>query len=243
MIGSDAALHLPSKENGYALLKVGPRDLDQFRCFYVSAPFVVPKRVVNLNKTVDVSFSQPRALTWAYQPLTDTDSAALAVADEPDEPDEFLYHDDGFRKKKLVDVIRESLLANPARPPHQIWLPPLEVSQPMDVLVGAWRGKPWNVDYGQNPGLVFPVGVVDIPEDHIQRVHAMDAEMDNIMVVATAQRGKSTTMMSLMTSAALMYRPERVTFFCIGASLYPVEELPHVASVVSQTDGEGVREP
>jgi type VII secretion protein EccCb len=64
--------------------------------------------------------------------------------------------------------------------------------------------------------------------------------MDNIMVVATAQRGKSTTMMSLMTSAALMYRPERVTFFCIGASLYPVEELPHVASVVSQTDGEGV---
>jgi type VII secretion protein EccCa/type VII secretion protein EccCb len=240
VIGSDAALHLPSKENGYALLKVGPRDLDQFRCFYVSAPFVVPKRVVNLNKTVDVSFSQPRALTWAYQPLTDTDSAALAVADEPDEPDEFLYHDDGFRKKKLVDVIRESLLANPARPPHQIWLPPLEVSQPMDVLVGAWRGKPWNVDYGQNPGLVFPVGVVDIPEDHIQRVHAMDAEMDNIMVVATAQRGKSTTMMSLMTSAALMYRPERVTFFCIGASLYAVEELPHVASVVSQTDAEGV---
>lgn len=46
--------------------------------------------------------------------------------------------------------------------------------------------------------------------------------------------------MSLITSAALMYRPERVTFFCIGASLYPVEELPHVASVVSQTDKEGV---
>jgi type VII secretion protein EccCa/type VII secretion protein EccCb len=240
VIGSDAALHLPSKENGYALLKVGPRDLDQFRCFYVSAPFVVPKRVVNVNKTVDVSFSQPRTFTWAYQPLTEADSAALAVADEPDEPDEFLYHDDGFRKKKLVDVIREALLANPARPPHQIWLPPLEISQPMDALVGAWRGKPWHVDYGQNPGLVFPVGVVDIPEEHIQRVHAMDAEMDNIMVVATAQRGKSTTMMSLMTSAALMYRPERVTFFCIGASLYPVEELPHVASVVSQTDAEGV---
>ncbi|EUA56715.1 ftsK/SpoIIIE family protein [Mycobacterium xenopi 4042] len=44
--------------------------------------------------------------------------------------------------------------------------------------------------------------------------------------MATAQRGKSTTLMTLMTSAALMYRPERVTFFCIGASLYPVEELP-----------------
>ncbi|EUA43679.1 ftsK/SpoIIIE family protein [Mycobacterium xenopi 3993] len=60
------------------------------------------------------------------------------------------------------------------------------------------------------------------------------------MVVATAQRGKSTTLMTLMTSAALMYRPERVTFFCIGASLYPVEELPHVAGVVSLNDTEGV---
>ncbi|MGH3523636.1 MAG: type VII secretion protein EccCb, partial [Mycobacterium sp.] len=68
----------------------------------------------------------------------------------------------------------------------------------------------------------------------------IDAEMDNAMVVATAQRGKSTTLMTLMTSAALMYRPERVTFFCVGAALYPVEELPHVAGVVSLNDSEGV---
>ena len=113
VIGSDAALHLPSKENGYALLKVGPRDLEQFRCFYVSAPFVVPKQVVNVNTTVAVSFSQPRSYTWAYQPLSEADSEALAVADEPDEPDEFLFHSDGFRKKKLVDVIRESLVSHP----------------------------------------------------------------------------------------------------------------------------------
>jgi type VII secretion protein EccCb len=68
----------------------------------------------------------------------------------------------------------------------------------------------------------------------------VQAEMDNVMVVATAQRGKSTALMTLMTSAALMYRPERVTFFCIGAALYPVEELPHVVSVVSLNDSEGV---
>ena len=240
VIGSDSALHLPSKENGYALLKVGPRDLEQFRCFYVSAPFVVPKRPVNVNNTVALSFSQPRSFTWAYQPLSESDSAALAVADEPEEPDEFLFHSDGFRKKKLVDVVRESLVSHPARPPHQIWLPPLEVSEPVDTLVARWRGRRWDVDYGQNPGLVFPLGIVDIPEEHLQRVHAVDAEMDNVMVVATAQRGKSTTLMTLMVSAALMYRPERVTFFCVGASLYPVEELPHVVSVVSQTDAEGV---
>jgi type VII secretion protein EccCa/type VII secretion protein EccCb len=240
VIGSDAALHLPSKENGYALLKVGPRDLEPFRCFYLSAPFVLPKKVVNVNRTIDVSFSQPRPLTWEYQPLSAEDTAALAVADEPDEPDEFLFHADGFRKKKLLDVIRESLISHPARLPHQIWLPPLEVSEQVDALVAYWRSKPWHVDYGQNPGLVFPLGIVDIPDEHAQRVHVIDAEMDNIMVVATAQRGKSTTLMTLMTSAALMYRPERVTFFCIGAALYPVEDLPHVAGVVSLNDGEGV---
>ena len=99
VIGSDAALHLPSKENGYALLKVGPRDLEPFRCFYLSGPFVVPKKVA-VNSTVDVSFSQPRPLTWEYQPLSDEDNAALAVADESEEPDEFLFHSDGFRRRR-----------------------------------------------------------------------------------------------------------------------------------------------
>ncbi|GBE64050.1 type VII secretion protein EccC [Mycobacterium sp. MFM001] len=239
VIGSDAALHLPSKENGYALLKVGPRDLEQFRCFYVSAPFVLPRKTDRMSRTVDVSFSKPRLLTWEYQPLSAEDSAAL-VSDEPEQADEFLFDSDGFRKKKLVDVVRESLISHPARPPHEIWLAPLDVSEPIDALVSRWRGKPWTVDYGQNTGLVVPVGVVDIPEDHAQRVHVIDAETDNVMVVATAQRGKSTTLMTLIVSAALMYRPERVTFFCIGASLYPVDDVPHVASVVSLTDSEGV---
>ncbi len=239
VIGSDAALHLPSKENGYALLKVGPRELEQFRCFYVSAPFVIPKKVV-ADSSIALSFSRPRSLSWEFQPLTEDDSRALAEPEPIVEPDEFLYHADGFKKKKLLDVIRESLSAHPMRPPHRIWLPPLEFSDPVDSLVERWRGKPWWVDYGQNPGLVFPIGIEDIPEEHVQRVHLVDAEMDNVIVVATAQRGKSTTLMTLIAAGALMYRPERVTFFCIGAALHPVETVPHVAGVVSVTDAEGV---
>jgi type VII secretion protein EccCb len=86
---------------------------------------------------------------------------------------------------------------------------------------------------------VFPVGIEDFPAEHAQRVLTVDVEMDNVMVVATAQRGKSTTLMTLITAAALMYRPERVAFLCIGASLFPVEEIPHVAGVVSLSDSEG----
>ena len=239
VIGSDAALHLPSKENGYALLKAGPRELERFRCFYVSAPFVVPKKAAIADTAVALDFSAPRRLTWEYQPLSEEDARALTDVDQTQDPDEFLYHPDGFRKMKLLDVIRDSLASNPARPPHPIWLPPLEVSRTADELVGLLRGKPWWVDYGDNPGLVFPIGIEDFPEDHAQRVHCIDAEMDNVMVVATAQRGKSTTLMTLITAAALMYTPQRVSFFCIGASLHPVEDIPHVAGVVSVTDTEG----
>ena len=184
VIGSDAALHLPSKENGYALLKVGPRDLEQFRCFYVSAPFVVPKRAVNVNKTVAVSFSQPRAYTWAYQPLSESDSAALAVADEPEEPDEFLFHADGFRKKKLVDIIRESLVSHPrahrTRSGSRLWK---SANRSMRWWPAGAASHGMSTT-GRTPAWCFRSGIVDIPEEHDQRVHAIDAEMDNIMVVA-----------------------------------------------------------
>ncbi len=201
VIGSDAALHLPSKEAGYGLLKVGPRELEQFRCFYVSAPFVVPKKVVATDTTVDVSFTQPRPLTWEYQPLSAEDNAALAQADAPEEPDEFLYHADGFKKKEAAR--RHPGVADIA--PGPCAAPDLASAvgsqRARGCLVERWRGgKPWWVDYGQNPGLVIPVGIEDFPEDHAQRVHIIDAEMDNIMVVATAQRGKSTTLMTLITS-------------------------------------------
>ena len=240
VIGSDAALHLPSKENGYALLKVGPRDLEPFRCFYVSAPFVLPKKAVNVSKTVDVSFSQPRPLTWEYQPLSDEDNAALAVAEAPEEPDEFLFHADGFRKKKLLDVIRESLISHPARLPHQIWLPPLEVSEQVDALVRVLARQALARRLRAEPG----AGVPDRDRGHSRRTTPSGCTSSTPRWTTswwsgTAQRGKSTTLMTLMTSAALMYRPERVTFFCIGAALYPVEELPHVAGVVSLNDTEG----
>lgn len=154
---------------------------------------------------------------------------------------EFLYYDDGFKKKKIVDVLRESLYNVPHRSPRRPWLAPLEDPEPVDRLVAAYRGKPWHVDYGQNPGLMFPVGVMDIPEESQQVVHAVDALRSNIIVVGAKQRGKTTTLMALMCSAATMYTPERVTFFCIGgATMAQIGSLPHVTDIVSPKDAEGI---
>lgn len=241
VIGSDAAYHLPSKENGFGLLKVGPRDLEPFRCFYLSAPFVVPK-TKEVAETVDMTLTKPRLYNWQFQPLDAADATALEAAAAVDaEPDEFLYYDDGFKRKKIVDVLRESLHNVPHRSPRRPWLEPLEDPEPIDVLVAGYRGKPWHVDYGQNPGLMFPVGVMDIPEESKQVVHAVDALRSNVIVVGAKQRGKTTTLMTLMCSAATMYSPARVTFFCIGgATLAQAASLPHVTDIVSPKDAEGI---
>ncbi|MGO9510326.1 MAG: type VII secretion protein EccCa [Mycobacterium sp.] len=241
VIGSDAAYHLPSKENGFALLKVGPRDLEPFRCFYLSAPFVVPKSK-RVHRTVDMTLTKPGLYNGQYQPLDAADAAALEAAAAVDaEPDEFLYHDDGFKKKKVVDVLRESLQHVPHRSPRRPWLEPLEDPEPVDVLVTGFRGKPWQVEYGRNAGLMFPIGVMDIPEESQQIVYAIDALRSNIMVVGAKQRGKTTALMTLMCSAATMYSPKRVTFFCVGgATLAQIGSLPHVTDIVSPQDGEGI---
>lgn len=88
---------------------------------------------------------------------------------------------------------------------------------------------------------MFPVGVMDIPEESQQVVHAVDALRSNIIVVGAKQRGKTTTLMALMCSAATMYTPERVTFFCIGgATMAQIGSLPHVTDIVSPKDAEGI---
>lgn len=242
VIGSDAAYNLPSKENGYGLLKVGPRELLPFRCFYLSAAFVLPKAKRDAAKTVDMLLTEPRLFNHEYQPLSDADTQALEeVASAEEEPDEFLYHTDGFKKMKIVDVLRETLIATDRQAPHKPWLPPLEVSAPVDELVRRYRGKPWDVDYGNNDGLVVPIAMEDIPEDARQEVYSVELLRSNVAIASAKGRGKTTTLMTLMCSAALMYTPARITFFCVGgATLYAVEGLPHVAEIVAPTDTEGV---
>ena len=85
-----------------------------------------------------------------------------------------------------MDVIRESLASHPTRPPHQIWLPPLEVSRGHRRIGSALAGQALACRLRHNPGLTFPIGIEDIPEDHAQEVYILDAQMDNVMVVGAA---------------------------------------------------------
>lgn len=242
VIGSDAAFHLPSAENGHALLKVGPSDLQPFRCFYMSADFVLPKSE-QTAQTVDMLLRKPRKYTWEHVPLDAEDTAALeAAAAAEAEPDEFLYHDEKqTRRKLIIDVVGESVIAGGSVAPHEPWLPPLEFPERIDALVEKFRGKPWYEDYGNNRGLTLPFAMVDLPEQAKQLVHSVDALRQNVIVVGAKQRGKTNTLMTLICSAAMLYPPSKVQFYCIGkANLQPLLALPHVAGTVSVKNAEAV---
>ena len=86
------------------------------------------------------------------------------------EPAPFPWHRASCRRRSSTRSWT-SLRATGARPPRQLWLPPLDKSAAADELVRWFRGKPWDVDYGKNPGLAFPIGIEDRPRQHRQDVH------------------------------------------------------------------------
>ncbi|MDG4667962.1 type VII secretion protein EccCa [Mycobacterium sp. 236(2023)] len=245
-IGSSVAAHLPEKgAEGTAYLRVAQREPREFRFFYSSAEYI--------PTTEDEVAAPVRAGTWFDpRPFTvdeavDIDnSLATPVAPPTPEvaPQPTAPAVGAARKNPLVvDVLIDSLQAAGVGPPRQLWLPPLGDPPPADDLVLRYRGKPWDVDYGDNPGLKMPVALEDRPREHRQDVFCLDLLSDNAMIVAAPTRGATTTVMTMIATGALLYRPERVQFYCIAASgpqLAAVADLPHVASVVPVFDTEGV---
>ena len=103
-------------------------------------------------------------------------------------------------------------------PPRQLWLPPLGIRRPPMIWWLRYRGRPWDVDYGDNPGLVLPVALEDRPREHRQDVFCLDVLSDNALIIGAPKRGATTALMTMITTGALMYRPERVQFYCVAAS-------------------------
>lgn len=249
--GTDAAYRaIPAEEGGHGLLKVGERDLVPYRCFFLSADFEVPPEETEEQSTVEVAFEKPRPLTATYQAMPGLDEM-LAAAEPKEQPARYLDREDGATllaeddprpKMRVLDVLRRSLIDSDQERPPAIWLDPLEEPEPVDELVAKWRGRPWYEDYGNNEGLFLLAGIEDISFRCTQKVHALDVGRDNVMVVGTKGMGKTTTLMTLVTSGCLLYKPDRVTFMCIGeASMFSLEDWPHVAMVSSRDDDEGVK--
>jgi type VII secretion protein EccCa/type VII secretion protein EccCb len=245
-IGTKVAAHLPDAgAEGTAYLRVAQRQPREFRFFFSGAEYV-PK----VTTAADVKLR--RAGTWFAPRLftasesEDTDGL-LAVPEQPPlpvpVPPAAVRAESGRQIRKLSDIAIDTTQAQGVWPPRDLWLPPLGDPPTADDLVARLRGKSWDVDYGDNDGLLMPIALEDRPREHRQDVHCLDLLNDNALIVCAPKRGATNAVMTMVTAGSLMYRPDRVQFYCIAASgpeLAALAGLPHVAAVAPLLDREGV---
>ena len=145
--------------------------------------------------------------------------------------------------KSLLDVVVDRLRGH-GRPAHEVWLPPLDEPESVDVLLGGPVDVP--VSAADVPTLAWPVGTVDKPYEQRRDpfLVRLDGGAGNVAVAGGPQSGKSTALRTLIMSAAATHAPEHVQFFCVdlgGGSLAGLRDVPHVGYVAGRRDLDGIR--
>lgn len=238
-IGSKIATTIPSSgAAGTVYVREGVGKPRKMRFFYAKEEVSARPETTSVKQSLQRGkFFAPRA--FSASTVEDTDGQ-LTAADQDGEVEQLTAP---VRSIWQITALEEGLARLGAKPPRPGWLPPLNAPEPVDALVARLRGKPWYEDYGNTDGLVLPVGLEDVARRKVQRVYCLDVLSQNAMVVGAPQTGATTALMTAVTGAALMYRPERVQFYCIagsGPELAQLNALPHVISVMHLNDREGV---
>ena len=128
-------------------------------------------------------------------------------------------------------------------PAHEVWLPPLDQSPAVNELL---PDVSWSDPRNINGRLQMPLGLVDRPYDQRRDLLLVDVSgaLGNVAVVGGPQSGKSTTLRTLMMSAAITHTPEQIQFYCLdfgGGTLGSLVNLPHVGGVAGRLDADRIR--
>ena len=142
----------------------------------------------------------------------------------------------------LLQVVVGQLTGH-GRPAHEVWLPPLEESPSVDMLL---PDSDWKSPANRHGQLWMPIGVIDKPYEQRRDVLIVDLSggQGNLAVVGGPQSGKSTTLRTVIMAAAATHTPEQVQFYCLdfgGGTLTGLTGLPHVGSVAGRLEVDRVR--
>ena len=240
-IGAGVAAHIAADgAEGTAYLRVALREPREFRFFYPSAEFV--PAAIGARRVADAgaggTWFEPRLFT-VDEPPTSTagwppTASATAGSIVP------LRREPVEKPVKIVTAIIDALQAARGGAPRRarsgcrrwasrrrptIWWRGCGASRGMSTTAttpglsaagGAGGPAP-----RAPPGRVLPGSVARQRVDRARRPSA----------------ARPTAVMTMVTTGALMYRPERVQFYCIAASgpqLARLADLPHVAAVVGR---------
>ena len=240
VLGVPDAYHLPSIP-GSAFLKCDADEPVRFNTCYVSGEYVKPGVLQREGRTSSFGSLATKLFTATPvkkdppPPGQPVPAQALVAEPEPDTPAR-------PTKTTLLDVV-VSRLQGHGVPAHEVWLPPLDESPPVNELV---PGSPWNDPRNINGRLQMPLGLVDRPYDQRRDLLMVDLSgaLGNVAVVGGPQSGKSTTLRTLMMSAAATHTPEQIQFYCLdfgGGTLGSLANLPHVGGVAGRMDADRIR--
>ncbi|MBV1853422.1 type VII secretion protein EccCa [Catellatospora tritici] len=236
VLGVGDAYDLP-KAPGHGYLKFGSEPLQRFKGAYVSGSFkrageAVARRRVDGEQFV-YDFSNH------YLPVPKTPKSTELEVKWDVKPGE-----------SLMDVMIERMVGQ-GPPAHQVWLPPLDRSDPLDLAfgqVGLVEGRGLTVANPELRGaLRVPVAVVDKPAQQLrdlQWVRLADGAAGHVAVAGGNQSGKSTLLRTLVTGLALTHTPQEVQVYCLdfgGGTLASLRELPHVGGVAGRQEAMLVR--
>ena len=139
----------------------------------------------------------------------------------------------------LLDAV-VGLLSGPGSPgpsAHRIWLPPLDAPPALDQLLPGPDARQM---------LHAVLGIVDRPFE--QRRDPLWADLSgsagHAAVAGAPRSGKSTVLLTLISSLALLHTPAQMQFYILdfgGGSMAALGGLPHVGGVASRLQGDRVR--
>ncbi|MGA6208731.1 type VII secretion protein EccCa [Nocardia testacea] len=251
VLGITDAYHLPSVP-GSGYLKSDASDPLRFNASYVSGPYEAPRGAATGEDGSPVARQRPALFTAAPVDVPEAEVASGETAaainpllELPPPPSEVVGagapEGDGV-PDSLLDVVVERLTGH-GRPAHEVWLPPLDESPTVDMLL---PDPDWRSPVNRHGRLWMPIGVIDKPYEQRRDVLTVDlaGAQGNVAVVGGPQSGKSTTLRTIIMAAAATHTPEQVQIYCLdfgGGSMAGLVGIPHVGSVAGRLDGDRVR--
>ena len=134
----------------------------------------------------------------------------------------------------IVEYVAGYCASNGIKKLSDICLPALETKIPF----------PENTSAAKNFHIVADIGVYDDPDNQYQGVYSIDLTENNLMIIGSAQSGKTNLLQTILRGVSERYSPEEVNFYIIDFAsmvLKNFEELHHVGGVVCPSDDEKLK--
>ncbi|CAN5381800.1 type VII secretion protein EccC [soil metagenome] len=235
VLGVPDAYELPAVP-GLGYLKPDPTTMTRFKAAYVSGPPATGRVRVNRDEGGHVR---------GILPFTISEVLSIEVDAEP-EPEVVAAPES---QETLLDVAVDHMIGK-GLAAHQVWLPPLDEPDTLDVLMTDLVEDPElglvSPYWRSQGGLVVPLGTVDRPRE--QRRDTLSINLSgsagHVAVVGGPRSGKSTVLRSIVASMSLTTTPQESQFFVLdfgGGTFAPLASLPHVSGVGTRSEPDVVR--